>query len=189
MDPLADGIPDAVRTIRLERTLAVLRTRFQPGASVGRAAEPVQSPEAIARRVAEAVRRRIETEPDDERRNDLVNRVLELLDDDDGGSGSLDRFMAFTGFDSGAVPRQQLPAAGDGVAAIGAAASRLLAHRSSSDDVLSGGTASSSLAVALRAELASADRVDLLCGFVRRDGLSLLDDAFNDLRQRVYRSG
>lgn len=155
MDPLADGIPDAVRTIRLERTLAVLRTRFQPDAAI-EPVEPVESPEAIARHVADAVRGRIETEPDDERRIALANRVLALLEAD--VSGPLNRLMAFTGFDSGTMPHQLSPVVGDA------------AH-------------STSLATALRTELASADRVDLLCGLIRRDGLRLLDDPLNDLRR------
>ncbi len=159
MDPLADGAPDAVRTIRLERTLAVLRTRFRPDVQPS---APVASPEVLASHVADAVRRRIEAEPDDERRIALVNRVLALLQSDDDVPGSLNRLMSFTGFDAGTVPRQLRPVGDDG------------APRAESP----------SLATALRAELATADRVDLLCGFVRRDGLRLLDDPLNDVRRR-----
>ncbi|MPY80149.1 MAG: DUF3427 domain-containing protein, partial [Actinophytocola sp.] len=105
--------------------------------------------------VAEAVRRRIETEPDDERRVALANRVLAVLEADGGVPGSLNRLIAFT------VPRQLAPVA------------------SGAD-----GAKSPSLATALRTELASADRVDLLCGFIRRDGLLLLDDALTELHRR-----
>lgn len=159
MDPLADGAPDAVRTIRLERTLAVLRTRFRPDVEPS---APVASPEVLASHVADAVRRRIEAEPDDERRMALANRVLALLQPDDDVPGSLNRTLAFTGSDAATVPRQLRPVGDDG-----------------------GSRAESpSLATALRAELATADRVDLLCGFVRRDGVRLLDDPLNDVRRR-----
>ncbi len=40
------------------------------------------------------------------------------------------------------------------------------------------------LAAELRAELASADRVDLLCAFVKWQGLRLLEDQLNELRRR-----
>lgn len=40
------------------------------------------------------------------------------------------------------------------------------------------------LAAELRAELASADQVDLLCAFVKWQGLRLLEDQLNELRQR-----
>ena len=40
------------------------------------------------------------------------------------------------------------------------------------------------LAAELRAELASADHVDLLCAFVKWQGLRLLEDQLNELRQR-----
>ncbi|MPZ00567.1 MAG: DUF3427 domain-containing protein [Actinophytocola sp.] len=164
MDPLADGAPDAVRTIRLERTLAVLRTRFRPDVEPS---APVAPPEVLAAHVADAVRRRIETELDDERRIALAKRVLALLETDDGVPSSLNRLVAFTGFDAGTVPRQMRGGDGADGGAGGAACAE-----------------SPSLAAALRAELATADRVDLLCGFVRRDGLRLLDDSLNDVRRR-----
>lgn len=43
------------------------------------------------------------------------------------------------------------------------------------------------LAAELRAELASADQVDLLCAFVKWQGLRLLEDQLNEIRQRNVR--
>lgn len=157
MDPLADGLSDTVRTIRLERTLAVLRDRF---GSDGAPAEPVDPPEVIARHVAAAVRRRIETESDDERRIALANRLLAVLESDEGMPGSLHRLIASSGLTAAHAPRQRPPSA------------------------LTDAAEPTSLATELHTELATADRVDLRCGFVRRDGLLLLDGALSELRRR-----
>ncbi|MCI3926462.1 DUF3427 domain-containing protein [Paenibacillus sp. TRM 82003] len=50
--------------------------------------------------------------------------------------------------------------------------------------LLTNSTADPNLAAELRAELASADRVDLLCAFIKWSGLRLLESALRDLKDR-----
>jgi superfamily II DNA or RNA helicase/HKD family nuclease len=165
MEPLADGVYEAVRTIRLDRTLAVLRGELRPDfADV----DPADAPEVIARHVADAVRRSLAKESDDGRRVELANRLLTQLEAvDDRLTDTVQQLIALTDLrkpDQSARLRPVTPL--------------------SQAALLTNAKEEPSLSAELRAELASADRVDLLCAFIRWHGLRVLEDALTDLRRR-----
>ena len=165
MEPLADGVYEAVRTHRLDRALDAARERLQPEFSM---VDDADAPEVIAHHVAETVRRVIADESDGSRRVDLANRVLSLLD---AGDDRLTEML------------QQLIALSE-VTGVGARKYVRPMTPLSQAALLTNAKEEPSLSAELRAELASADRVDLLCAFIRWPGLRLLEEVLLDLRDR-----
>ncbi|WAL69523.1 DUF3427 domain-containing protein [Amycolatopsis cynarae] len=165
MEPLPDGIYEAVRTPRLERRLAVVRDRLRPDfAQVGEA----EAPEVIAAHIAEVVRRTITAEPDQSRRIELANRLLTQLEaGEDTLTDTLQQLIALTD--------QREPGQASPVRPVTPLSQAALLTNAKEEPAL---------AAELRAELASADRVDLLCAFIRWHGLRVLEDALADLQRR-----
>ncbi|GHE76621.1 helicase [Amycolatopsis deserti] len=165
MEPLAHGVYEAVRTHRLDRALDAARERFAPEFS---GVDEADAPEVIARHVADAVRRVIAEESDGGRRVELANRVLSMLAaEDDRLTDTLQQLIALSEV-TGTGARQHIRP----VTPLSQAA------------LLTNAKEEPSLSAELRAELASADRVDLLCAFIRWPGLRLLEEVLLDLRDR-----
>jgi len=132
--------------------------------------ESEEQPHVLSRHLADAVTRRLRREKDPERRIALINSVLELLGEAE------DEVLP--------GPRQLLavsPVAGLGVAPI--ALSRPATPLSDAA-LLTNASGEPGLAGELRAEMSSADHVDLLCAFVKWHGLRLLERQFGELRDR-----
>lgn len=165
MEALPEGVYETVRTVGLDRTLAELNVRLRAHMS---AVEAADAPEVIARHVAEAVRKALVAEPDVGRRLTLSNELLTVLDaPDEHLSGRLEQLVALTD-----------------VARPGARPPLRPVTPLSEAALLTNAKDEPSLSAELRAELASADRVDLLCAFIRWHGLRVLEDALSELRHR-----
>ncbi|MDQ1531438.1 MAG: hypothetical protein QOE37_1543 [Microbacteriaceae bacterium] len=157
-----DGLYESLRTAGLERHLQALPAGAATFGSIDKAA----APDVLARHVAEIVRRSLSAHDDEPRRQALVNGIVELLE----GSG-----------DDTVVTLEQLLAVSvaPGVHRVVRPAMPL------SDTALLTNTKDEpSLGAELQAEIASADRVDLLCAFVKWHGMRLLSDQFDDLKAR-----
>jgi superfamily II DNA or RNA helicase/HKD family nuclease len=165
MEPLADGIYETLRTVGLDRTLAVVRNRLRPDFANVDAAD---APEVIARHVADAVHRGIAAEPDEARRVELANRLLAQLEGtDDSIIGTLQQLIALTDLRKPGQTARNRPVTPLSQAAL-----------------LTNAKEEPTLSAELRAEIASADRVDLLCAFIRWHGLRVLEDALAELSRR-----
>lgn len=127
-----------------------------------------EHPHVLARHVAHVVQRRLEGISDDDKRLAVINSVLQALDPeelvappvrqlisvaDPSALGSSSRF--------GARPRTPLSEAA----------------------LLTNSRDEPSLAAELKAEMQSADSVDLLCAFVKWYGVRLLEDELRSLRE------
>ena len=160
----AEGVYESLRTAGLDRRLAAL-TRLTPRFAPVDAAD---APEVLARHVADVVRRALTDERDPDRRVTLVNELMAALAaTDDEITERLEQLLVLT--------REEAP----GV-------HRLLRPETplSSAALLTNAKGEPSLGSELRAELSSADRVDLLCAFIRWHGLRVLEQPLDELRER-----
>ena len=154
VEPLSEGLYEAVVTARLDRMLVVRRGLRPEFANVG----AVEAPGVLARHLSSLVHRAVLTETDDSSRVALVNELIALLDlPDDSVLEALRELVLLRR--NGLTP--------DG-------------HDSPPDAALAGRAAHQrpdepSLSAELRAEIASADRIDLLCAFIRWHGLRVLE--------------
>ena len=163
MGDLAEGVYESLRTAGLEQALdqVDLEPRFT-------ALSAADAPEVLARHVAEVVRRALAEVRDEPARIGLVNELLSLLRDEDAlVSEHLEQLIALT--------RQVAP----GVHAIVRPVTPL-----SESALLTNAPEEPTLGAELRAELASADRVDLLCAFIRWHGLRVIEQQLISLRER-----
>ncbi|WP_234375603.1 DUF3427 domain-containing protein [Streptomyces sp. CB01373] len=130
------------------------------------------SPHVLARHVGEVVARTLNQLPSDQR-VPFVNKVLEAL-----AVSQTDAEPVSTVVDG---PRQLLALAQQ--EAPGAYAIRPLTPLSETS-LLTNSPDDLSLGAELRAELATADRIDLLCAFVRWYGIRVLEDALRAAKER-----
>jgi superfamily II DNA or RNA helicase len=161
---LREGVYEKVRTVGLDEALASLPPDYRPN-FLG--LDPADAPDVVATHVAEVVRRAI-AQTDDARRVELTNDLLAML----------------------AAPEEQLPGAIEHLIAL----TRQLAPGRptiprpvtplSQAALLTNSRDEPSLSAELRAELGSADRVDLLCAFIRWHGLRVLEEPLAELRHR-----
>ncbi len=162
-DQLAAGVYESLRTAGLERRLAAapeLTARFA-------AVDAGNAPEVLARHIADVLRR-VLSGPDVGKRAALVRDLLDALGAvDDQPTEVLEQLLALS--------RQVAP----GVHQILRPQTPL-----SSAALLTNAKGEPSLGSELRAELSSADRVDLLCAFVRWAGLRVLEEPLTQLRER-----
>ncbi|OBF99023.1 DUF3427 domain-containing protein [Mycolicibacter sinensis] len=130
---------------------------------------------AIARYLAPIIERSLQTAGNVEDRVALAHRILDVLPDNytDGAAlhakepGKiirLDEVRRATALGAARLPRPATPF--------------------SDAALMTNGRGEPTLAAELRAELASADRVDLLCAFVKWQGLRLLESELTDLHRR-----
>ncbi|WP_420176861.1 DUF3427 domain-containing protein [Luteococcus sp. OSA5] len=130
--------------------------------------DPADQPDVLARHLAEALRRRLPRNP--EERVAVVKQLLDLLDSPE---------------DEPLAPIRQLtrlsPEAGPGTRAV----THLRPSTPLSDvALLTNAPGEPNLGHELRAEMASADRIDLLCAFVQWHGLRFLEAELADARER-----
>lgn len=165
MESFADGVYEALRTVGVDDAIRGLRDRLHPHFAGVDAADV---PEVLARHVADVVRRALNEQPQLPRQVALINELLALLQSpEEAVPGSVEQLIALTRvdrLDGGPPVRPVTP----------------LAEAA----LLTNAKDEPSLSAELRAELASADRVDLLCAFIRWHGLRVLENPLCELRDR-----
>ncbi|MBU6530728.1 DUF3427 domain-containing protein [Streptomyces mayonensis] len=133
------------------------------------------SPHVLARHIGDMVARRlVQLRP--EHRVPFANRVLESLATDTGEQGGTEPVSAIVD-----GPRQLLALAEQ--EAPGAYAVRPLTPLSETS-LLTNSPEDLNLGAELRAELATADRIDLLCAFVKWYGIRVLEDSLLAAKER-----
>lgn len=167
MESLPAGAYEALHTARLDRALEQspgLTPRYAP-------VEPADAPDVLARHIADAVRRALMMDREPEQKLSLVNRLLELLDMvEEQPAVALEQLVTLTRPVAPGVYALQRPVTPLSQAAL-----------------LTNAADEPSLATELRAEMSSADQVDLLCAFIRWPGLRVLESALTGLRERGVR--
>lgn len=164
MEHLAEGIYERVRTVGLDEAVSRLRQHRPEWAGV----DPADAPDVVARHVADVVRRAIADETDADRRVALTNQMLNLLTaPDERLPGTIEHLVALV--------RPDVPGKGYSVRPV-----TPLSHAA----LLTNAKDEPSLSTELRAELVNADRVDLLCAFIRWHGLRVLEAPLAELRGR-----
>lgn len=133
--------------------------------------DDAEQPHVLARHVADALVRRLRQERTPEGRIRVANEVLELLTLD-GDSAILDG------------PRQLLSLTEAAAPGMAATSKTRPATPLSDAALLTNASGEPALASELRAEMASAMRVDLLCAFVKWHGLRLLENELRAARGR-----
>jgi superfamily II DNA or RNA helicase/HKD family nuclease len=163
-EPLAEGLYETLRTDALDAVLArsaELTPRF---ASV----DPADEPHVLARHVATAVERARAGERDPVRRHALVNDLLgRVAAEADRLGARSEQLVVLSRETAPGVHRLERP-----VTPLSSAA------------LLTNARDEPSLGAELRAELGSADRVDLLCAFVRWHGIRVLEEQLDALHRR-----
>jgi superfamily II DNA or RNA helicase/HKD family nuclease len=165
MNEFAEGIYEKVRTIDLDRAIERMEPQLVAEFSDVDAAE---APAVLARHVSHAIRRVITNESDADEQVAIVNEVLRLVRaPDEQLPGSIEQLVALV---NPLTPRPR-------------ATSRPVTPLSQAA-LLTNAVDEPSLSTELRAELGSADRVDLLCAFIRWHGLRVLEAPLTGLRDR-----
>ncbi len=166
--PLCPGLYDHLVTEELQRLLAEIS---DPGLFVTSALDPEDSHAAIAQYVETVLIRLLATVRDGdgrERQRRLANRLLGALAEEVGTDPTAPVLLA--------EPLRRLLALRDSASSHADRPDTPLARSA----LLTGTRLDPALGVQLRKELASADRVDILCSFIKWSGLRLLID---DLRR------
>lgn len=157
------GVYESLRTVGLDRRLAAA-TGLTPHFS---AVDGADAPEVLARHIAGVVRRVLAEERDPGRRTAFLRELLAVLAAEEHPTEALEQLLALT--------REPAPEV------------RVMARPQtplSSSALLTNAPGEPSLGAELRAELSSADGVDLLCAFIRWAGLRVLEGPLTELRQR-----
>lgn len=164
------GLYESLLTQRLNTALAQ-RPDLQPEFSTVDDAEQALT---IARHLAPLIERQLKAAGTAEARADLLRNILDVLGDSDGQQEVLhqDDFAKIRRLD--AVSPKTL----------GAEVLPRPATPLSDTALMTNARNEPTLAAELRAELASADHVDLLCAFVKWQGLRLLENELTELRER-----
>ncbi len=166
-----EGLYESLLTERLNLALAErpdLRPEIGP-------VDDGEQPLAIARHLTPLIERALRAAGTPQDRVDVVRRILAALPDPDvmiealhqRETGKIERLDEVIEADRLGVTRLPRPAT-----------------PLSDTALMTNGHNEPTLAAELRAELASADQVDLLCAFVKWQGLRLLEDELNELRRR-----
>lgn len=136
------------------------------------------SPHVIARHLSQAIGRRLAQVPHDQRVA-VANQIIEAITLDDGAFSGPNTRDSFELIADG--PRQLLALAEQ--EAPGVYAVRPLTPLSETA-LITNSPEDPSLGTELRAELATADRIDLLCAFVKWYGLRVLEESLHAARTR-----
>ncbi|NUK70471.1 DUF3427 domain-containing protein [Streptomyces lunaelactis] len=169
-EPVA-GLYEQLITLRLENQLKIL-SAGSGWHAIDDEVGPESSPHVIARHVAETMRRVLERLPAAERVH-AANHILESMNTIEGAREWVD--LVADG------PRQLLAIAeqeAKGVYAIRPATPL------SETALITNSPEDPSLGFELRAELATADRVDLLCAFVKWHGLRVIEQSLESAHAR-----
>ncbi|AEA26229.1 type III restriction protein res subunit [Pseudonocardia dioxanivorans CB1190] len=163
-EPLPEGVYERLRTSGLDATLAGHPHLVPHFADV----EEADQPHVLARHVAVAFRRVLESETDPERRIALTNEVLtRIAAAGEDLDGRIEQLVVLSREIAPGVHRLVRPRTSLSAAAL-----------------MTNTPGEPSLSAELRSELTSADAVDLLCAFIRWPGLRLLHDELGVLRDR-----
>jgi len=166
VEELRAGLYESLVTTGLERQLAAINSLD----SVLKAVDAAEQPEILARHIRDAAFRTLSAQRDPARRVELVNQLLGLLDQlDDSASGDPRQLMSL----------RELPAPG-----VANLSTIRPAIPLSDAALLTNAPNEPSLGAEIRAELETADQVDLLCAFVKWHGLRVLDLELKRLRER-----
>ncbi|MGC5617503.1 DUF3427 domain-containing protein, partial [Georgenia sp. Z1491] len=163
---MEDGLYESLGTRRLRDEIAHLDAAHVTWEDV----EEAERPQVLARHLGALVEHALRSARGDER-NKLANRLIEaidpseIVDDPPRQLHYLQRFQAHT---SPATPSRPTTPLSDAA-------------------LLTNVRGEPSLGAELRAELASADQVDLLCAFVKWHGLRVIEDHLRELRDRGVR--
>ncbi|MCE3550173.1 DUF3427 domain-containing protein [Pseudonocardia sp. RS11V-5] len=161
---LNEGVHERLRTTGLEADLARVAELVPYWAEV----EEADQPHVLARHVAAAVERALLASPSEAHRVALVNDLLDRVSEQDQRlAAAVEQLVVLT--------RQVAPGVHQLVRPVTPLSSAAL---------LTNAHGEPSLMAALNSELVSADRVDLLCAFIRWHGLRVLGDELTRLRER-----
>ncbi|MFC5952133.1 DUF3427 domain-containing protein [Pseudonocardia lutea] len=161
---LNEGVHERLRTTGLEADLARVAELVPYWAEV----EEADQPQVLARHVAAAVERALLASPTEADRVTLVNDLLDRVSQHDQHlAEAVEQLVVLT--------RQVAPGVHQLVRPVTPLSSAAL---------LTNANGEPSLMAALNSELVSADRVDLLCAFIRWHGLRVLGDELARLRER-----
>ena len=153
---MQDGLYESLVTRRLSAAIASLESVEIETANV----DDVDAPHVLTRHITDLLQQKLRSTRDAEQRLELINRLVELLADDDQH------------IDSPASRLLKVAApAGPGVIPIASRPATPLSEAS----LLTNATGEPSLGAEVRAEIDSADEIDLLCAFVKWHGLRLLE--------------
>ncbi len=161
--PLPEGVYESLRTDGLEAAVGALAGLTPHWHDV----EQVDAPHVLARHVAESVERRLGELQDPAARLALVNDLLGRVARPEDRVAAAEQLAVLSREVAPGVRRLERP-----VTPLSSAA------------LLTNAPEEPSLGAELRAELGSADRVDLLCAFVRWHGIRVLADELDALRDR-----
>jgi superfamily II DNA or RNA helicase/HKD family nuclease len=163
--PLPEGVYELLRTAALDTALAQLADLTPRFAAI----EAADEPHVLARHVAKLVERALSREGDTGRRLALVNDLLARVAEQDEQviTDEAEHLVVLSRETAPGVHRLERP-----VTPLSSAA------------LITNARDEPSLSAELRAELGSADRVDLLCAFVRWHGLRVLEEQLDLLRRR-----
>lgn len=163
---LLEGLYESLITERLDAELTGLGTRTALRGGIPEADEP----EVLARHVRSAVSRALSQERNPDRRRELVNAVLRQLDaNDDLLPSPSSQLLAIA----------EAPAPGQTPRSLSRPATPL-----SEAALLTNAQGEPSIGAELRAELPSANQVDVVLAFVKWHGLRLLERELGELRDR-----
>jgi superfamily II DNA or RNA helicase/HKD family nuclease len=174
---LAPGLYDAPITRAIDGALSELGDLHEL-----EALDPADAPRALAQLLHTRVVHALAAFPSSAedslaRQVELANRILDLLADVPK-SGAIDA-------DRIAPPGRRLLAIREPAVGLGAPVSPLRPHIPlASSDLLVNGRHDASLGPEVRRELASADRVDLLCSFLKWSGVRLVEAELKELTRR-----
>ncbi|OBK55138.1 DUF3427 domain-containing protein [Mycobacterium kubicae] len=165
------GVYESLLTAKLLRTLAEQDELSAEYGSVDDAEQPM----AIARHLTPIIERSMQLARSADDRAALARRILAVLPDLDAENEAL------YPYEPGKITRLEEVAIGDGLAR-----GRLPRPATPFSDaaLMTNARSEPTLAAELRAEMGSADEVDLLCAFVKWQGLRLLEDQLHELQQR-----
>lgn len=169
-DRPAAGLYEQLITLRLEDRLKDLDA--SGWGAIERAVGPESTPHVLARHVSETVRQVLLHLPEEERVH-AANHILESMSTLDGAREWVD--LVAQG------PRQLMALAKE--EAKGVYAVRPVTPLSEAA-LLTNSPEDANLGFELRAEIATADRIDLLCAFVKWHGIRVLEDSLKAARDR-----
>lgn len=164
------GLYESLLTERLNTGLAK-RPDLQPLLS---AVDDSEQALTIARHLAPLIERQLKAAGSAEARAQLLRNIIDLLGDDEAVQENLHQDDSAKIRRLDAIQRRSL----------GAGQLPRPATPLSDAALMTNARNEPTLAAELRAELASADHVDLLCAFVKWQGLRLLERELNELHQR-----
>jgi superfamily II DNA or RNA helicase len=165
-----EGLYESLLTERLNQTL-VARPDLHPDID---AVDDAEQPLTLTRHLTPLIERSLRTAKTPEARAELMRAILSVLPDPDVLTEAPHER------EPGRIERLEAVTAADRLAALPPRPATPLSDAA----LMTNARHEPTLAAELRAELASADRVDLLCAFVKWQGLRLLEGTLTELRER-----